>query len=112
MSGNGQGAPSPTPNTEHAKLAAVASESQALGEFLDWLTATKHVVFSEWHTTHNRGWNFDELRQMLWDTTTLLAEYFEIDTDKLEAEKLAALDALRDSHREAGFKIDPGDLDP
>jgi hypothetical protein len=112
---------------EHEKLTAISDASQAIGEFLDWLSSEKSVhrmVWREWDEefpcTDHRGWlRLGEGRERVcgycggagesgvirehhegWvplpDTVrALLAEYFHIDQDALEAEKRAMLAELR-----------------
>jgi ribosomal protein S12 methylthiotransferase accessory factor YcaO len=92
-----------TPECE--KMRAVKEKSQAIGEFLEWLSAEKGVHLAEYHR-HTRGcldheahlvcglledhsvrWNYSIER--------LLAEYFDINLDKVETEKQALLDHQR-----------------
>lgn len=76
---------------EHTKLKAVHHQSQTISEFIDWLQGVKgmHIMERgqydyEWHFARTKG-----------GVTGLLAEYFKIDLDKLEAEKRQMLDELR-----------------
>lgn len=76
---------------EHEKLQAVANESQAIGDFVEWLG--------------QRGIHLGEYLEGKWiearlvpthrSTVDLLADFFYIDQRKLEAEKRAMLAALR-----------------
>jgi hypothetical protein len=63
--------------TECDKLHAIKDQSQVIGEFLDWLE-DEHEVF------------------LPKSVTNLLAEYFDIDLEKVEQEKLAILEDLRE----------------
>lgn len=129
------------PMPECEKMRAVHDQSQAIGEFLDWLTGPadeegRGLVLAEyitdytdvcrhdWHEPHSFGWakywsdeetcpscgstdldtrldakyRYDP--PQLWAARVggfnkLLAEYFKIDLDKVEAERSALLDALR-----------------
>lgn len=63
---------------EHDKLHAIHDQSQQIGMFLDWL----HETYPE---------ESAELPRI----TKLLAEYFEIDENKLEEEKRRMLDKCR-----------------
>lgn len=122
---------------EHDKLSNVLDQSQAIGEFLEWMgtgdvhrmrwrddlvdsrscpmcghtnhpgqkysnvTPAEQGSWSECTTCGGRGW-VDVTREG-WvaderSITTVLAEYFEIDQDKLEAEKRQMLEALRAGH--------------
>lgn len=76
---------------EHDKVRAVKDRSQEIGNFIEWLQennmqiCSREEVFPEhhqWFPTHK-------------SIETLLAEYFEIDLDKLEEEKRAMLAELR-----------------
>jgi hypothetical protein len=77
---------------EHAKLAAVQETSQALGEFMDWF--------------HGRGWVLayhpDERSDLLVPVRRaipdVLAEYLDVDRDRLEDEKRLILARLRADH--------------
>ena len=90
---------------EHQKLKAVKSRSQAIGEFLDWLSNEKDTVMASRHE-HSEGCLDEDGRircgcgrgDYLPTRATiqsLLAEFFEIDEEKLETEKLAMLATLR-----------------
>lgn len=116
---------------EHDKLVAVKEQSQAIGEFIEWLPsqgrflgAWRTVVdcpgggwFGPWtcrngrmisdktdedlgecEVCHGRGVVDAEnpIPDVAYvDITKLLAEFFEIDLVKIEAEKRAMLDAMR-----------------
>lgn len=62
---------------EHDKLRKISDRSQACGEFLDWLEEEK-------------GWELPSHSK-----PALLAEFFEIDQERLEDEKQAMLNELR-----------------
>lgn len=77
------------PDPEHRKLKAVSGKSQIIGEFLDWLE-------------HEDGATICKLRDEDYCPTyekieDLLARYFDIDQNKLEAEKRRMLRDLRNS---------------
>lgn len=102
---------------EHAKLKKVKEKSHACGEFLDWLQHKKKFFFYTLHehsedcyvgTSNPRNVYGREricgistgiglVPVGYVDTTKLLAEYFEIDTEKLEQEKMALLEELRNT---------------
>lgn len=73
---------------EHDKLTAVAAETQAAGEFIDWLTEQGYVL-----AKHNG--TGDYLYEAPRSLTALLADWKEIDQDKLEAEKRRMLEVIR-----------------
>jgi hypothetical protein len=75
---------------QHDKLRAVKRESQAIGEFLDWLQNTRkpsvQLAVNAKDVT---------LASELWPKIEdLLAEYFGIDRAALELEKLAMIEGL------------------
>ena len=73
------------------KLSAVAEESQKIGKFLLWLGDNKIELctfedgFLDYYPIHSSFEN-------------LLAKYFNIDLQKVEQEKQALLDWLREEH--------------
>lgn len=77
---------------EHAKLRVVSDESQAIGEFLEDspYTLCELRYFDE----------FDEPRfvEVQKSTSRVLADYFGIDMDKLEAEKRQMLERMREAN--------------
>ena len=80
---------------EHAKLKKAQDKSQAIGEFLDWLSNERpkgNIFLCERHPTHEVGDLWMPFNQ---GSERLLAEYFGIDEAKLEAEKRKILDAQR-----------------
>lgn len=102
---------------EHEKQAAVLEQSQAIGEFLDNGLPTMGLVLyqkitrpceadhkcsrSRWHSDEELATIVDGRVQIeeWWPThrsiQSILAEYFGIDLDKIEAEKRQMLDELR-----------------
>jgi hypothetical protein len=79
---------------EHNKLQVIKDRSQPIGEFLVWLAETKHLEICERIGSHN-----DYLQPITQKSQELLAEYFDIDLERLEKEKRMMLDELR---KEAG----------
>jgi hypothetical protein len=73
---------------EHDKLSEVADQTQAIGEFMEWL-GSKGVFLAHYID----GMNFP--RQYNTGVRDLLAEWAGIDQDKLEAEKRQMLGTLR-----------------
>jgi len=110
---------------EHAKLRAVMEAAQTIGEFIEWLGPHGYHICEERKSndssrldlnvpppdskkSYRMGDAFIKLIQCIEDSAcvywptfkrpmpeVLLAEYFGIDRDKLEAEKLAMLEVLR-----------------
>ncbi len=99
---------------EHDKLHKVVDESQAVGEFLEWLQGKKEVVLCKWKEWEEEercipvrqpDGSLEETRMythkahmpIYTSTEKLLAEFFEIDLDKIEKEKQAMIEVLRNS---------------
>jgi hypothetical protein len=81
---------------ELAKMAKVKLEGQVIGDFLEWLRQEKDWRLCEAHQHDdgcdgacNRGYEL-----VGFSTEKLLAEFFEIDLDKVEQEKRAILDDM------------------
>lgn len=80
--------------TELEKVKKIHKESQAVGEFLDWLN-TKYYICRE-ATENDEGQHFMPLSK---STEQLLAEYYKIDLEKLEKEKMQVLENFRKQNR-------------
>ena len=91
---------------EHVKLGRVRDKSQACGEFIEWLLGEKGYHLGKYHQHTDACWpegeNHTEKRRtcgtpegVLYPSPAnvrkLLAEFFDIDEDKLETEKRAIL---------------------
>ncbi len=76
---------------EHHKLSAVSERSQTCGEFLDWLLGEKGFVLAKYRGNPR----YEVLYRENPNVTKLLAEYFLIDEEELEREKIAMLEELR-----------------
>ena len=74
---------------EHHKQSKILDKSQAIGEFLDWLCHETDIVFGIWDE-HD-----DELNPYHISIQQILADYFDIDLNKLEAEKQSMLEKIR-----------------
>ena len=74
---------------EHEKLKVVSDESQAVGEFVDWLGNERGIFLAE-----QKGFEFFPMSVSI---QSLLSEFFEIDMNKIEAEKRQMLDELRNA---------------
>lgn len=79
---------------EHDKLALISSESQSIGQFLDWLTNEKGCVICE--STNNSDYPYSPTWKPI---QSLLAEYFGIDQNKIEEEKLEMLELCRKGNK-------------
>ena len=76
---------------EHEKLQKVQGNSQAIGEFIDWLRYEKHIYLAE-----SSGPNGGLYHQHVSDQD-LLAEFYRIDRKALEEEKRAMLRTIREA---------------
>jgi hypothetical protein len=72
---------------EHEKLKEIRDQSQKCGEFLEWLEEQGYVEITA--------------RKSL---TSILAEFFEIDEEKLEREKRRMLDRIREANARRAAK--------
>ena len=90
----------PSEYPEHEKMRAISEKSQVVGEFIDWLREDGHDICKfEKHTRHSdelgdwtpEGW-YPQRRRI----EQLLADFFEIDLDKIEDEKRAMLEQMRE----------------
>jgi len=73
------------------KLSRVANKSQIIGEFLEWLTHERSMPIE----LCVQGDSFTDFVPCYITLTTLLAEYFGIDQNKVEQERRAILDMIR-----------------
>jgi hypothetical protein len=96
---------------EHNKLHAIKDQSQAIGEFIDWLRDEKNVFLGRSHSHADSGCEREEDKSgfRFWNcgmtegeyepertsVVTLLAEFFDIDLEKIEKEKRQMLKTLR-----------------
>lgn len=78
------------PYPECKRMQAVTDRSQAIGEFLDWLYDERGIVLAERDRREGRLW---ALPGRPW--TQLLAQYFDIDLERVDDEKRHMLEALR-----------------
>lgn len=93
---------SPDKYPEHEKLKLISAESQAIGEFLEWLDfggledfgcveLAHYPLFTREDGSEDRS---DYLQWIALPKTRILATYFDIDQEKIEAEKRAMLESL------------------
>jgi hypothetical protein len=81
---------------EHDKMQLVVDKSQVIGEFLEWLSDEKNVHLGYVHTI-DTPWSDEERFDMYhYNTNKLLAEFFDIDLEKIEAEKDLMLQRQRE----------------
>lgn len=77
---------------EHNKLDKVKQQSQAAGEFVEWLTDVKKYVIATHINIDGVG---DRLSQVHINITSLLAEFYGVDLNALEQEKQQMLKLIR-----------------
>ena len=77
---------------EHEKLEKLGDYPQVIGEFLEWMSYEKQIQRAIYSNTEKGD---DNLYLDNTPTQDLLAEYFEIDRDKLEQEKQQMLEEMR-----------------
>lgn len=75
---------------EHDKLNAVKDQSQAIGEFLDWLRDEKGIMLA-------RFGEGGDLYPYPRSTQDMLAEFFDIDLAEIEKEKRDMLEKIRNA---------------
>lgn len=86
----------PTPELD--KLTAIKDQSQTIGAFLDWYRSEEgggHLCVLVEDEDRETADFFHDHRSI----EGLLAKYFEIDLAKIEAEKLAILEELRNNQK-------------
>lgn len=91
---------------EHDKLEKIKDFSQTCGEFLAWLNSEKGIQLAVYSKNNEHDGNL-----YLCNTPKrkLLAEFFEIDSDKLEAEKLQMLDRMREANEKLLRELKEGE---
>jgi hypothetical protein len=85
---------------EHDKMKAVKERSQSIGEFVEWLRHEKNIVLARWEKEEPVPGEAPEdtaeaLVPATDSITTLLAEFFKIDLNKVSAEKDKMLEDFR-----------------
>lgn len=82
--------------TECERLASVSADSQTIGAFLDWLQNERQPPITLCLLR-------DDGSEYFWEAgipiNAFLAEYFEIDLDKVERERRGLLNALQEAQR-------------
>jgi hypothetical protein len=87
---------------EHEKLKEIQEQSQVCGEFLNWLQNEKRIhlcTYEKTHIIYDDEGDGEEIPEGYYGINKtnekLLAEFFNIDLDRLEQEKRQMLDELR-----------------
>ena len=83
---------------ECEKQRKIVKESQAIGEFLDWLQSERKIHLC---TDCKDDWGDDRLTHAGVPIYKLLAEYFDIDLNKVDEEKRQMLDELREANKDS-----------
>lgn len=77
---------------EHEKMKSVKTQSQAIGEFVEWLEGEGIFL-----ARYREGRDYmDTVPERI---ESLLARHFEIDLKKIDAEKDAMLDEMREANK-------------
>lgn len=77
------------------KMMAVKEKSQVIGEFLEWLTCERSTQVE----LCVRNDLTDRIMPCYTSTEQLLAEFFDIDLDKVEEEKRGILDEIKKANK-------------
>jgi hypothetical protein len=77
---------------EHEKLKKISGKSHQIGEFIDWLHETHHIVFCRKNVNPGSDQDWTASKS---STFEILASYFNIDARKLEEEKQEMLKHMR-----------------
>jgi hypothetical protein len=97
------------------KLTAVAGDSNLIGQFIDFLVEEKGFAICELRSYSYGGRNIEDWAPAKVQPHELLAEFFDIDLDKVEEERRAILDFLASQHEgkdaEVNVIVDGEDLD-
>jgi hypothetical protein len=76
-----------TPTPECDKITAARSESQQIGNFLEWLAEQNMEIC----TRRETGWGHVMMIPQMESREQLLARYFEVDLQEVERERRALL---------------------
>ncbi len=79
---------------ECEKMSAVKDKSQAIGEFLEWLGSEKEVFLAKWELDEYED---EYITRFLYSAEKLLAEFFNIDLNKVEQERRQILSELKEN---------------
>ena len=83
---------------EHEKLKALDGQNQIIGQFIEWLNDNRYVI-CEWQNLGDEdGRGYYPMNR---SNNSWIAQYFQIDPAKIEAEKRAMLAAIREMNEEA-----------
>ena len=82
---------------ECEKLASVSKESNKIGQFMDWLINEKGYELGRWEDIENVELDvtYEGLNPVNLNIESILAEYYNIDMNKVEKERQQILEDLR-----------------
>ena len=99
---------------ECEKLAAVSEDSNKIGAFLDWMRNEKELVIGRRHSVEvlheieqqedpdGYGTDYGDLEEVIMPVSVriekMLADYYDIDLDKVEDERRAMLDEIKNKN--------------
>lgn len=88
---------------ECAKLANISKQSEPIASFIDWLKREKRIVLGI--VTYEQlgtepGVELAGMYKIQTPIGTLLAEYFQVDMERVEAERRAMLKHIHDKNKE------------
>jgi hypothetical protein len=84
---------------EHQKLKAIQERSQAIGEFIEWLPQSKKKIHLAVYPEDDSEVPEYCLLAAHVDINELLAEFYGINLKKIETEKRAMLDEMREANK-------------
>jgi uncharacterized protein with HEPN domain len=84
---------------EHERLSRIKDKSQIIGEFIEWLGEAKGYHIGQYREYQDDPF-FKEMIPIRTSTEKLLAEFFGIDLNKIEKEKLQMLDEIRNLNKQ------------
>jgi len=91
-----------TPELEKQAEIVRSGKAEIVQEFYDWLHEEKGWVLARWVPTEERrsddGIYGEQPVPVYVSPEQLMADFFGIDRDKIEAERRAVLDAIREAH--------------
>jgi len=87
----------PTPELDRQRDIIHSGKAGTIQEFIDWLRDEKKYVLAEWSEASKQPMSGQdqELFPVFVQPEQLMADFFKIDLNKIEAERRAILEALR-----------------
>lgn len=96
---------------EHDKLTALGERRQEVQEFLDWMLDEKQWELQEYVSTYDPTNQFSDENDGTYmriglSRAQVMADFFGIDLDKIDAEKQQMLDEIRAANAERSTVVD------